>query len=89
MNIDSEITQLTQKWYALVGQDHHKDRDCHFYIEKRWSYGLPPDYHVIHEGYVWGEDIHKGFRTSADAHRFLIDKLKEMIAAETARAYGG
>ena len=23
-----EITDLTQQWYALIGPDHHKDRDC-------------------------------------------------------------
>ena len=33
MNIVEEITKLTDEWYFLIGKDHHKDRDCHWYIE--------------------------------------------------------
>jgi hypothetical protein len=51
MNTSEQITELTQRWYAFVRQDHHKDRDCHFYIEKRWSYGEPPTYTARHHGY--------------------------------------
>jgi hypothetical protein len=50
--LDDEITALTEKWCRYVGLDHHKDRDCHFYIEKRWSYGDPPKYRAQHYGYV-------------------------------------
>lgn len=52
MNIEEEILYLTKLWYRYVGLDHHKDRDCHFYIEKRWSYGDKPYYTAYHNGYV-------------------------------------
>lgn len=51
-NIIEEITKLTEEWYDLIGGDHHKDRDCHWYIETKWSYGNPPTYMVQHWGYI-------------------------------------
>jgi hypothetical protein len=48
----SEITNLTEEWYFLIGKDHHKDRDCHWYIETKWSYGYPPTYTIYHAGYI-------------------------------------
>lgn len=50
--IIEEITKLTDEWYCLIGREHHKDRDCHWYIETRWSYGLPPEYIMQHYGYI-------------------------------------
>jgi hypothetical protein len=47
-----EITKLTQDWYKLIGPTHHKDRDCHWYIETKWSYGENPKYTVQHYGYI-------------------------------------
>jgi predicted glutamine amidotransferase len=52
MNIEEEIVYLSKLWYRYVGLDHHKDRDCHFYVEKRWSYGDKPYYVAYHNGYV-------------------------------------
>lgn len=83
MTVEETITKLTDEWYALVGRDHHKDRDCHFYIEKKWSYGQTPVYTVQHQGYVWDEIIDETFATSGEAHRFLENKLREMIEAES------
>lgn len=50
--IVEEITNLTDEWYFLIGKDHHKDRDCHWYIETKWSYGYSPVYIVQHYGYI-------------------------------------
>ena len=50
-----EITKLTDDWYFLIGKDHHKDRDCHWYIETVWSYGDPPKYIIRHYGYILDE----------------------------------
>jgi|LakMenE18May11ns_1017448.scaffolds.fasta_scaffold9958894_13 hypothetical protein len=47
-----EITKLTEYWYKLIGPNHHKDRDCHWYIETKWSYGEKPKYVVQHYGYL-------------------------------------
>lgn len=51
-NLVEEITNLTSEWYCLIGKDHHKDRDCHWYVETRWSYGNAPEYIVRHYGYI-------------------------------------
>lgn len=75
-----EITKLTDDWYVLIGPDHHKDRDCHWYVETKWSYGYPPKYFVQHWGYVLG-DIEEEFDTYEEAlislKNILIEKLKE------------
>jgi hypothetical protein len=75
------ITALGARWMDLIGADHHKDRDCHFGIEKVWSYGMPPVYRVWHDGYV-AEIIDREFSTSHAAHRFLADEMEKMIRAE-------
>ena len=49
--IEEEITELTERWYRYVNFDHHKDRDCHWYITKQWSYGDKPFYVATHSGY--------------------------------------
>lgn len=54
MTLEEEILHLTNIWYRYVGMDHHKDRDCHFYVEKIWSYGDEPYYRASHPGYVMG-----------------------------------
>lgn len=52
MNIEEEITYLTKVWMKYIGPEHHKNRDCNFYVEKRWSYGDEPEYKAYHYGYV-------------------------------------
>jgi hypothetical protein len=47
-----EITNLTDEWRRLTAKDHCKDRDFHWYIETKWSYGNPPTYEVQHWGYI-------------------------------------
>ena len=37
-NVIKEITKLTDEWYFLIGKDHCKDRDFHWYVETKWSY---------------------------------------------------
>jgi hypothetical protein len=74
----NQITELTEKWYFLIGQDHHKDRDCHFYINTVWSYGNKQKYRVEHYGYIF-RDIEEEFDTYDAAAQFLLNKIKEMI----------
>jgi hypothetical protein len=52
MSLVEEITKLTDEWYILISPSHHKDRDCHWYIETRWSYGFSPIYTIQHNGYI-------------------------------------
>lgn len=79
MTLEEEITVLTEKYYKYVSLDHHKDRDCHFWIEKKWSYGNPPTYSAHHTGYV-GSDLNtKDFDEEEDAMMWLADNLRRKI----------
>lgn len=79
MTLEEEITALTEKYYKYVSLDHHKDRDCHFWIEKKWSYGNPPTYSAHHVGYI-GSDLNtKEFDEEEDAMMWLADNLKNKI----------
>lgn len=50
-----EITKLTCEWRSLTSKNHCKDRDFHWYIETKWSYGDAPIYIVRHYGYIRDE----------------------------------
>ena len=73
-----EITKLTDQWYQLIGKDHHKDRDCHWYLEAVWSYGLPPKYRVSHRGYIL-DHIEEEFETWEDGLLGLRALLQKSI----------
>ena len=77
-----QITKLTDEWYMLLGKiGHYKDRDCHWYIETKWSYGKSPKYTVQHWGYVL-HDIVEEFDSYEDALVGLRDILIEKIEEE-------
>lgn len=80
MTVEEEITQLTEQWYRYVGLDHHKDRDCHFYIEKVWSYGEPPKYRALHGGYIAEPELNKFYPSLGDAEIGVLRYLKYQIA---------
>lgn len=79
MTLEEEITILTEKWYKYVNLDHHKDRDCHWYIEKRWSYGNAPYYQAFHHGYILDDWSSPECDTLAAAETMLVNKLKREI----------
>ena len=81
MNIIEEITKLTDEWYRLIGPTHHKDKDCHWYIETKWSYGQEPKYFVQHFGYIL-DDIEEERNSYEEALIFLRDTLKKEIEDE-------
>lgn len=73
-NIIEEITKLTDDWYILIGKDHHKNKDCHWYIETKWSYGYPPKYSVQHFGYILDDIVEE-----CDSYDEALLKLKEIL----------
>jgi len=73
-----EITKLTSEWYILIGPTHHKDRCCHWYIETKWSYGLPPKYAVQHHGYI----LHDFEHIDCSSYEESLIKLKEILTEE-------
>jgi len=72
-----DITKLTNEWYALIGSDHHKDHDCHWYIETKWSYGKSPLYTIQHFGYIL-DDIKETWST----YELALERLKETLTEE-------
>ncbi len=76
-SIIEEITELTAEWYKTIGPDHHKDRDCHWYIETKWSYGQPPLYTIQHFGYIL-DDIKENWST----YELALERLKETLTEE-------
>lgn len=81
IELREEIKKLTDIWYQIVGLDHHKDRDCHWYINEKWSYGDYPTYEVCHYGYIYSE-VSITTNSYEEAQVALIGVLKRAIKGE-------
>ena len=81
-NRDKEITELTKLWYEIIGLDHHKDSDCHWYIRKVWSYGREPVYRFEHYGYTYREILTEPHKSYEKVESALIAHLKKAIKKE-------
>ena len=68
-------------WYEIVGQDHHKDRDCHFYIEREYSTYRPGGWCAYHNGYIL-KDYREEFPSFEQALQGLLTFLLESLAEE-------
>jgi hypothetical protein len=81
---EAEVTALAAEYYEVV-QDHiHKDRDCHWRIVERWSYGEHAGWFVEHDGYLYelagGEYDEQGPFPSREAALIgLRDLLRDAI----------
>lgn len=69
---------LLELWYELIGGDHHKDRDCHFYIERNFSTYKKSEWRLYHQGY-WIDDYEETFNTYKEAEKGLQDLLIEKM----------
>lgn len=90
-NRDDEITDLTKTWYEIISMGHHKDNDCHWMINKTWSYGDKPVYVVEHYSYIYQvDDKHLSIRhkTYEQAEKSLIKHLLIAIKEEVKFARG-
>lgn len=76
-----EILRLTKFWYKYINLNHHKDRDCYFYITEIWGYGEMPKYRVEHYGYIYNEKIIM-CNTYKQAQKELTKLLKSIIKKE-------
>lgn len=82
LSLVEQITALAAEWQRLVyAQGHHKDKDCHWSIETRWSYGHLPRYAVLHHGYIQPYEINVKYNTYPEAVRGLKLVLEESIWA--------
>lgn len=73
---EKELVRLTEIWHRFVSQDHHKDRDCHWYIEKYYSYGEEPYYQARHYGYVADDFEGTKCKTIEEAEEELLNAIK-------------
>ena len=72
------IRQLMALWYRTISLEHHKDRDCHFTIETRFSYGGQVRYVLNHDGYL-EKDITEEYWSYELAEQALIRLLHHLI----------
>ena len=73
---EEEIDRLTAFWYDYVGGDHHKDNDCHWYVEKDWAYGKVPQWRAYHYGYIF-----EGYTIDASSYDDALSKLIGLLQA--------
>lgn len=74
------LTELTAEYYDLISGDHHKDKDCHFYIEKIYSYGIEPYWQFCHYGYCWSIDNFFQDEENIQKYQKHFDKHKDKLA---------
>lgn len=80
--LEADIKRLCEIWYRVISADHHKDHDCHWYIQKRYSYAGELSYEVQHFGYLIGETS-TSFNSSIEAHRYLRRKIAGVLLRES------
>jgi hypothetical protein len=74
-----KITELTNKWYTYVNLDHHKTKDCIWYVETAYKYGEFPKYIAYHNGYILSNWTSPECDTIEDAEQWLINKLEREL----------
>jgi len=77
--LELEITELSERWFRYVGMDHHKDKDCHWYVEKYYSYGELPYYQAFHWAYIGSDFQGTKCTTLEEAEEELRDNLALQI----------
>lgn len=84
---EQQVKDLCLKYYQVISPDHHKDRDCHFFIRKRWSYGQWPTYEIEHDGYLMDQQPEhlEQYATYEAARDGMIAMLSRAISSETQR----
>ena len=79
----AEIAELIDRHYKALAGDVRKDRDGHWSISERFSYGRHAGWVVEHDGYCYDglEDGEDGpFPTREEAEVVLIEHLLAAIA---------
>ena len=84
------LTELTAEYYNLIGKDHYKDRDCHFYIQKIYSYGDEPywQYQFLHYGYCWSVENFFQDEENIKKYQEYFDRSKKIpVFCDISSAY--
>ena len=80
--MEDKILKLTKLWYEYIGKDHHKDRDCHWWIIKIWSYGEKPYYQIRHDGYIFTAHNNRKYKTCESAEKALYREIEKAFKNE-------
>jgi hypothetical protein len=79
--MEKNVHRLTEIWYSLISWNHHKDRDCHFYITVDFcAHRQGPVWSANHYGYL--KEFDQDCATYTEALAVLRLNLKEIIAEE-------
>jgi hypothetical protein len=79
--IEKKIAELAKQYHELIASDHHKDRDCHWSIETRWSYGNAPVYVVQRNGYLHHTETAR-FDSYDGALAYLREEIQDALEIE-------
>ena len=87
---EGELTKLVAEYYVALAGDVRKDRDAHWQLAERWSYGEQVGWFVEHDGYAYdglegdyGEDGPHPTREAAA--RCMAEHLRAAIAEARGR----
>jgi len=86
--MSQSVHELITKYNSLIQRDHHKDRDCHFHIQRDWSYGELLGWCVVHYGYCYKENVDGEsayFPSYQAAEDHLVKLLTEWVKEEENR----
>lgn len=76
---DQLTGELLKLWQSTISKDHHKDRDCHWTISQKFSYGeMPNKLTLEHYGYLYG-DVEEEYSSLREAKVGLINHLELAI----------
>lgn len=81
MKAQDKITRLASEYHKLIAGDAKKDRDCHWSIETKWSYGQEPKFTVRHKGNLFHE-VKTECASYSEALNVLRDELKTAVTLE-------
>lgn len=81
----SRIDELVAELYEAQAGEVCKDRDGHWQVVERWSYGEHAGWYIEHDGYIYelsgGEYGEEGpFATRAAALNRMVEHLRDAIA---------
>lgn len=84
--LEEQLLRLTDQHYEEVRRSgYYKDRDCHFFINKVWSYGDKPYWRIEHYGYHTDLDDYcdyqdKEYNSYEKALKDLVSVMTTIVA---------
>ncbi len=83
MTTTQAINLLLEQWQLCL-VDHHKDRDCHFFIQRNYSTHAPGVWTIIHNGYLSNavdEQLDSFEQAEKRLFDLLVHKIKEQCSS--------